>query len=157
MGEGLRFGEGADDVATPTVDTESGVYRLWIDLGAAVRIRVGRLGTVDLPAGRYVYVGSARRNLRARLERHRRKEKALRWHIDYLLSRPEANMREIDIRPWRKGAECRWAIQTRREGGEVILKGFGASDCRSGCGAHLFRMPGKGKRRSHDRSAAPSR
>ena len=53
-------------------DTDSGVYRLWIELASPVDVRAGRLGIFRLPAGTYVYVGSARRGLSARLARHRR-------------------------------------------------------------------------------------
>ena len=37
------------------------------------------------PYGFYVYVGSAQKNLRQRIERHIRREKKKHWHIDYLL------------------------------------------------------------------------
>ena len=49
---------------------------------------IGRLGEFHFPAGRYVYTGSARRNLDARVARHIRHDKALHWHIDYLLTSP---------------------------------------------------------------------
>jgi hypothetical protein len=35
-----------------------------------------------------VYTGSAKRGLDARIERHIRHDKALHWHIDYLLTSP---------------------------------------------------------------------
>lgn len=127
-------------MSKPSPDANAGVYRLWIELRAGARVRVGRLGTFRLEPGTYVYIGSARRNLAARLARHRRSDKTLRWHIDYLLALRQARIREVQTRPWRVGAECRWAGQTRSEGGLVVIRGFGAGDCRGGCGAHLFRM-----------------
>jgi len=120
---------------------DSGVYRLWIDLRQGARLNVGRLGRYHLKKGTYVYVGSARRHLAARLARHRRSHKTLRWHVDYLLALPGAQVRRVEIKPWRKGAECRWAGQTARQGGRPVIDGFGASDCCGGCGAHLFMMP----------------
>ncbi len=120
---------------------DAGVYRLWIRLETDVRVTVGRLGCYDLPEGMYVYVGSARRGLAARLARHQRRRKRLRWHVDYLLAKRGAVIQAIETRPWRVGAECRWARQTRRAGGRVVVPGFGASDCRAGCGAHLLAMP----------------
>ncbi|MBN1341478.1 MAG: DUF123 domain-containing protein [Phycisphaerae bacterium] len=120
--------------------TDSGVYRLWIELRRDSTIIVGRLGRFTLTSGTYVYVGSARRNLSWRIERHRRRRKRLRWHIDYLLALPHAEIWRVETRPWRPGAECRWARGTRRDGGGIVAAGFGASDCHGGCGAHLFLM-----------------
>jgi len=129
-----------NETNTPS-SADSGVYRLWIDLRRDARLNVGRLGRYHLKKGTYVYVGSARRHLAARLARHRRSRKTLRWHVDYLLALPGAQVRRVEIRPWREGAECRWADQTARQGGRPVIHGFGASDCRRGCGAHLFMMP----------------
>ena len=61
-------------------------YQLWIALRRPLDIEVGRLGVCRFPAGVYVYTGSAKRNLEARIARHCRKDKTLRWHIDYLLA-----------------------------------------------------------------------
>ncbi len=49
-------------------------------------VPVGRLGTVDLAHGTWVYVGSARGpgGLRARIARHQRPDKPRHWHIDHL-------------------------------------------------------------------------
>ncbi len=114
---------------------DTGAYRLTIRLSKAVRVRVGRLGLVSLPAGIYVYCGSARRNLRARVARHLRRRKRKHWHIDYLLARREAKV--VDVAAWGDRTECDLAAQAIRDGGQVVTPGFGSSDCRSGCGAHL--------------------
>lgn len=106
-------------------------YQLIIELDRAQDIRVGRLGRFHFPAGRYVYTGSAKRNLDQRIERHRRSDKTLRWHIDYLLARPEA--RVVAVRRSHQD-ECRLNQKTR---GTIPARGFGASDCHAGCGAHL--------------------
>ena len=55
-------------------------------LGLAGRSKFGR---AHFRQGVYFYVGTAQRNLSARLGRHSRKEKTLRWHIDYLSVRAE--------------------------------------------------------------------
>ena len=106
-------------------------YQLSITLAAAARVAVGRLGVFEFPAGRYVYTGSARRNLEARIARHLRKEKILRWHIDTLLALPEAHVTGVErsMQP-----ECSLNQATA---GAVLMPGFGASDCRAGCGSHL--------------------
>ncbi len=57
-------------------------YQLLIRIGRPIRLRIGALGVQEFPAGHYLYTGSARRNLEARIHRHLRREKKLRWHID---------------------------------------------------------------------------
>lgn len=106
-------------------------YQLLIDVARPLRCAIGRLGEFDFPAGRYVYTGSARRCLEARIARHVRREKTLRWHVDYLLAAP--GVRVVDVVRSRRG-EC---ALNRAVGGGMPAKGFGASDCRAGCGAHL--------------------
>ncbi|MBM4200453.1 MAG: DUF123 domain-containing protein, partial [Gammaproteobacteria bacterium] len=56
-------------------------YQLHIVVPEPVTVRVGALGLCDFPAGRYVYTGSARRNLSARIRHHLAAEKGQRWHI----------------------------------------------------------------------------
>nr|WP_144446173.1 GIY-YIG nuclease family protein [Halorhodospira halophila] len=96
-----------------------------------MRVAVGRLGVVAIPAGWWVYTGSARRNMDARIARHLRREKPQRWHLDYLTS----DSRVIVVSVTRHTEpECQ---RNRRNGGVVVVPGFGASDCAAGCGSHL--------------------
>jgi Uri superfamily endonuclease len=60
-------------------------YVLLIELENEKRIGIGKLGNIKFKKGFYVYVGSAKKNLIQRVERHYSKEKKLHWHIDYLL------------------------------------------------------------------------
>jgi Uri superfamily endonuclease len=106
-------------------------YQLLIDVPRALRCVVGRLGEFDLPAGRYVYTGSAMRGLDARIARHLRHDKPLRWHVDYLLAGP--GVRVVGVVRSRR-PECALNRMVR---GSLPVPGFGASDCRAGCGAHL--------------------
>jgi Uri superfamily endonuclease len=106
-------------------------YQLLIEVARPLRLRVGRFGTYRFAAGRYIYTGSARRNFAARVARHLRKEKTLRWHIDYLLAAPGVRVAGV-----RRYVEEECAIN-RATPGSVPLPGFGASDCRAGCGSHL--------------------
>jgi len=111
-------------------------YQLRIDVKRPIRLRVGRLGHFLFPAGRYVYTGSAKRNLEARIARHLRKEKALRWHIDWLLSASAVKVTAVT----RSGeGEC---ALNQMVVGRVVVQGFGASDCRNGCGSHLRYLGG---------------
>jgi len=119
----------------------AGIYLLLLRLEAPVRLTVGALGRFSFPAGWYVYTGSARKNLPARLERHFAFRKKKRWHIDYLTC---AAMTTAVGAVMFEGAtaeegEC---DLNRRIGALLGLvqftPGFGASDCHSGCGAHLW-------------------
>lgn len=106
-------------------------YQLEIDVPHPVAVQVGKLGRFVFPAGKFVYTGSARRNIDARISRHLSREKKLRWHIDYLLHAGGVSV--VRVRRSRLN-ECQL---NRRTGGTVLVPGFGASDCRSGCGSHL--------------------
>ncbi|MEI8045485.1 MAG: GIY-YIG nuclease family protein [Verrucomicrobiota bacterium] len=106
-------------------------YQLHIQLTRPVTITVGRLGKFQFPAGQYIYTGSAKRNLEARIKRHLSKHKKLRWHIDYLLTHRDVRVSQVQRSA---AAECAWNQKTC---GKIIVPGFGASDCRHGCGSHL--------------------
>ena len=106
-------------------------YQLDIELAEAVSLNVGRLGLCHFPVGCYVYTGSARRSLEARLRRHLATEKTLRWHIDWLLAVPQARIVQVRRSSL---AECQLNQATV---GRIVIAGFGASDCRAGCGSHL--------------------
>jgi Uri superfamily endonuclease len=115
-------------------DDDSGIYALVLRVRQPRWVVAGRLGRCRLAAGWYVYVGSAKRNLAARLARHLRHEKRTHWHIDYL--RAVARVEQIWLWPWAEKAECRTndGIQAL-SGASGPWKGFGSSDCR--CLAHL--------------------
>ncbi len=106
-------------------------YRLEIEVAEPLCVKVGSLGRLLLPAGRYVYTGSATKNLQARVRRHLEKGKAKRWHIDYVLAAP--GVRVVGV----KLSRARECALNRRTRGAVLFPGLGASDCRSGCGSHL--------------------
>jgi Uri superfamily endonuclease len=109
-------------------------YQLVIEVVQPVHVAIGALGVFVFPAGRYVYTGSARRNPEARIARHLARSKTLRWHVDYLLDAP--GVRIVDV--WRfDEPEC---AVNRSTAGEIPVTGFGASDCRAGCGSHLKRL-----------------
>jgi len=116
----------------------SGSYSLLIRLDRETDATIGRLGRSQFPKGYYVYCGSALRGLGARIARHGRREKAIRWHIDYLLALPDARL--VACIPYlsarREECEINQAVQ-RQRGATVVVPGFGSSDCRSGCPAHL--------------------
>lgn len=125
---------GIHDGAWPV---RAGIYAAVFRLRRRRRIAVGRLGTLRFEPGAYVYVGSAQRNLEARLRRHALREKPMRWHIDHLSTR--APMLGALVLEAPKSGECALAAALGREL-RVAAPRFGASDCR--CPSHLFRMDG---------------
>ena len=106
-------------------------YQLLIVLPQSRRVTVGRLGEFLFPAGAYVYTGSAKRGMDARIRRHQAGEKTLRWHLDYLSTLPGVSVLEIGRSV---ATECEI---NRSVSGVVVADGFGASDCQQGCGSHL--------------------
>jgi Uri superfamily endonuclease len=116
-------------------------------------IVVGALGPVTFARGWHAYVGSARRGRDARVARHMRADKPLRWHADYLFTRhPAARAWLLDTplsecelagrlraagAPGRGGAPGR---PTAADGVPVAAAArFGASDC--DCPGHLLHAP----------------
>lgn len=112
---------------------QGGIYIALFALHERRCLDIGRLGEHCLPAGWYFYVGTAQRNLAARLARHARADKTRRWHIDYLAAvAPMVGALTLD---WPREGECelaRWLGAVY----DAPVAGFGASDCR--CPSHLF-------------------
>jgi len=115
---------------------QGGVYIAVFSLPRRCRIQVGKLGRFSFRPGVYFYIGSAQRNLPARLEWHARKNKALRWHIDHLSAK--ATMVGAMIVPGPRERECQLAGEMAARYARAVPD-FGASDC--GCGGHLFYTP----------------
>ena len=121
------------------VPSGAGAYVLVIELTAPFALEVASLPHAVLPAGRYAYCGSAngRGGLKARIGRHLRADKALRWHVDRLT----AAGRVVDARAVPGGRECDLLDRLlEAPGASVPVPGFGSSDCRR-CPAHLVALP----------------
>lgn len=113
--------------------SDVGVYIAVFYLPKDRTIQIGRFGRFRFLQGVYFYVGSAQRNLSARIERHNRKKKTLHWHIDYLSAR--SHMLGAITIPGLRKLECKLAKKLSSMF-ELAVPGFGASDCK--CGGHLF-------------------
>jgi Uri superfamily endonuclease len=109
-----------------------GIYALLIDLERDKDIGVGNLGSIYLPRGHYLYIGSAMNGIEGRVKRHLGKKKKTHWHIDYLLK--QAKISDAYYLKGEKKQECIWA--KRMAGKFKVIKKFGSSDC--DCIGHLF-------------------
>jgi Uri superfamily endonuclease len=127
--------------ALRTIGREKGTYLLVLHLPTACHLRVGRLGSYELAAGFYLYVGSAfgAGGLAARLAYHlRRIKQRPHWHIDYL--RAVSSIREIWAVAGAERLEAAWcAALLAAPGFQVPIRGFGASDTRAP--AHMLYTP----------------
>jgi Uri superfamily endonuclease len=125
---------GADDQAA--LPAAPGGYLLLIRLQSMLSLRIRTPASAVLPAGWYVYGGSAwgPGGIRARAGRHLWRGKRPHWHIDHLTEAAAATW-AFAVPGGRECALIR-ALLTR-PGYEAVLPGFGSSDCRS-CASHLL-------------------
>jgi Uri superfamily endonuclease len=112
-------------------------YQLQILVSKPVMIAIGKLGLFEFPAGEYIYTGSGKRHIEARVSRHLSRSRNLNWHIDYLLSNSAARITGV---AFSDEPECAVNQKTL---GEILVPRFGAMDCRNGCGSHLKYLGGK--------------
>ncbi len=106
-------------------------YQLEIEVAKPVSVWAGKLGTLQVQVGLYIYTGSARKNIEARVRRHLTGGNAKHWHIDNLLA--AQHVRIVGVR-LSTVEECELNGRTP---GTILFPGFGSSDCRSGCRSHL--------------------
>ena len=131
------------------MEKKRGAYIVYFDIKLPLTLRVGSLGSSVFPAGRYAYVGSARKGIAVRVSRHKRlaleKTGKIHWHIDYLLVNPHAQWAGEAV--LEDGIECRISKRIASMNGVTVpLPGFGSSDCRAGCRAHLYLLPSEKSR-----------
>ncbi|GEL07956.1 GIY-YIG nuclease family protein [Salisediminibacterium halotolerans] len=115
----------------------STLYVVWLYVSQEKQITIGKKGTFSFPKGHYLYIGSAKRGLSQRLQRHYRLNKKKRWHIDYF--RENASWRHSWAFQEASG-EC--ALQKYTADllkGEYPVPSLGSSDCC--CPAHLIKVP----------------
>lgn len=113
--------------------TKKGNYLLLLFIEKEEKIQVGKLGNFVFQKGWYCYVGSAMNNLEARIARHLKKEKKLRWHIDYL--RTHAGEVEVISLETSVNQECQLNKLVAFKADVTPIRKFGSSDC--GCFSHL--------------------
>jgi Uri superfamily endonuclease len=120
------------------VSSNSGVYQIRINVCNTCPIILGHLGNLTFPRGQYVYTGRAKTNLEQRIERHKKRDKKCFWHIDYLLMDVNVLLEDIAIISDNYGDECSENKKLLGVNTLIIAEGFGASDCKNNCGAHLL-------------------
>lgn len=116
---------------------ERGTYVLVLHCPKKQIVSVGRLGSLGLLPGYYLYVGSAfgSGGLRARCGHHLKISTRPRWHIDYL--RAVCDMQAIWFSCDPQHREHEWADSVAEMRGlSAPFARFGASDC--DCNTHLF-------------------
>lgn len=116
-----------------SIDTlNSGIYLLVIALAEDATVNVGALGMIHFKAGYYIYCGSAKKDLRQRIARHKRKNKTLKWHVDYLI----AASKDVEAFPVVTEHDLECTLSNDVAGlAEKSVQKFGSSDC--GCASHL--------------------
>jgi len=114
-----------------------GTYALVFKTQRNKRLVIGKLGTLNLQPGYYVYVGSAfgPGGLKARIGHHRKTFSRRHWHIDYLSE--YLSPAEVWYTYDATHREDHWSqVLAGVRGASIPLPGFGSSDCR--CISHLY-------------------
>ena len=118
-----------------------GTYTIVVECKSGGYAVFGRLGRTRLQAGWYVYTGSAMgvgaASLERRIRRHEKHSKNIRWHIDYLTSKPGCLVRGVVYVVSKRRLECN-INQHISEGLKLlpVLPRIGATDCN--CPGHLL-------------------
>jgi sugar fermentation stimulation protein A len=119
-------------------ESNGGSYLIILEIQKKIEPEAGSLGRILFKPGWYVYAGSAMKNLAQRISRHQRKiRKQKHWHLDYLVPFAAGPIMALPILSYRN-LECALARDLHALGGKPSINGFGSSDCKKHCPAHLF-------------------
>lgn len=118
---------------------DSGCYQLKIRINEDISLAIGALGVCSFPKGNYVYTGSAMRSLSKRIARHKRKNKRLHWHIDYLLAHPSVQINDVVSYISARKEECFYNRKLLDNGAKALIAKFGSTDCKT-CPAHFLKV-----------------
>lgn len=120
-----------------------GSYLLGLYLDTPTEMLFSKHGLVFLHSGTYLYFGSAHGSggIQGRMRHHLREGIAPHWHIDWL--RVKAVLGCVFFLASEKPLECNWFQQVDGQHDfRAPVAGFGSSDCKNGCKAHLLYRPG---------------
>lgn len=113
-----------------------GTYSLILELEKDQYIEIGKLGKFLFKKGYYVYNGSTLGGF-GRVKYHLKKNKKKKWHIDYLLD--NSKIIKIFLSEVEKNYEHEISKSlSNSPNAEVLVRGFGSSDCKDGCPSHLI-------------------
>ena len=121
----------------------NGIYTLVVFVSKEIFLTVGKLSQQRFPKGYYTYTGSAlgkgASSLRRRISRHLQKKKRNFWHIDFLLANENTTVIAVVAAQTKEKLECTLNSCIKREGEtKILVKGFGASDCKKNCKSRLL-------------------
>ncbi len=136
---GVRNGLAEDELTDIVIEPKPGTYALVLSSASNSPIQIGRLGTLQLQCGYYIYLGSALGpgGLRARIMHHQKPAAGPHWHIDYL--RAQTELDSVWLNYDGKRHEHAWARAMQKvKNATIPLRRFGASDC--SCASHLYFM-----------------
>jgi Uri superfamily endonuclease len=120
-----------------SVKSDCGTYIVVLKCSKAMKLPIGKSGTLAANRGYYVYIGSAfgPGGIKSRLRHHGKISSTPHWHIDYL--RIETVIYKAYAFYSYKHRECDWAAVIAENSDSIEpLKGFGSSDCK--CRTHLY-------------------
>ncbi|MCD6428991.1 MAG: GIY-YIG nuclease family protein [Desulfurococcales archaeon] len=117
-------------------------YVLVISILKGISANIKSLGTVTFKPGTYIYIGSANvKNPLARVLRHFKKNKKIKWHIDYLTAAPETRIMTAIV-CYGLTEEAIYDIVSRLVFVSAAAKRFGSTDRRKHL-THLFKISRK--------------
>ncbi|MEM3407653.1 MAG: GIY-YIG nuclease family protein [Nitrososphaerota archaeon] len=122
------------------ISKNPGIYALIIHIKNNINVTLAKNIHYFSP-GYYVYLGSAKQygGVNSRVNRHLKKNKKLRWHIDYLTTSNSVKIKAIVYTKTIHFKECAFIKILKKDCFEIASKGFGSSDCKEKCGAHLLK------------------
>ncbi len=127
------------------IPESKGTYILVIEVVNDINIKIGCLGKRKLERGVYVYIGSARGpgGLKARIYRHLKLNKRIKWHIDYLTVNPKVRIKAVFYLKSKDLLESIVANKLLSNNFfKGVIKGFGCTDRRNNY-THLYKLKNK--------------
>jgi len=85
-----------------------------------------------------IYILEERKNTLDRELIGTKTDKTCFWHIDYLLTKKNVQIQNICVISFFFDHECSENKKLIMGNASIVAKGFGATDCQAGCGAHLL-------------------
>lgn len=122
----------------PGSEKDKGSYVLLIRLASPCDVVLRGKSSV-LEPGLYAYCGSAKGpgGLKARIERHRRRDKKIHWHVDQVTTQVPVLKVGVSF----DLSECNLVdLLVKQPGVGFPISGFGSTDCKD-CESHLLKLP----------------